>query len=237
MHVLVFRHVEFEHLGLIAPALESAGVTYEYVDLYRAPDAPVKLDSCDGVITMGGPMSANDDSPFILRELDLLREAADRSMPMLGVCLGSQLIAKALGGQVYKNSVKEIGWAPIHWTREAHHDPLFRGCAGSDVVFHWHSDTYDLPRGATWLASSKYCMHQAYRFRSNVYGLQFHLEVTPAMIDDWLHQDVNRGDVEGLTEPVDPNLYSRDMSDLANRVFGRWATLVGHLQYAAATRI
>src|SRR5689334_11083504 len=131
MHVLVFRHVEFEHLGLIAPALESAGVSYEYVDLFESPDARVALDECNGVISMGGPMSANDDLPFLRRELALLREAAEQDLPMLGVCLGSQLIAKAFGAPVYKNAVKEIGWAPIHWMRDAHHDPLFRGCAGS----------------------------------------------------------------------------------------------------------
>src|SRR3982750_2143424 len=161
MHVLVFRHVEFEHLGLIAPALESAGVSYEYVDLFQTPDVRVRLDSCDGVISMGGPMSANDDLPFIRRELELLSSAVSFGIPILGVCLGSQMIAKALGARVYKNTVKEIGWAPVHWMRDAQNDPLFRGCAGSDIVFHWHGETFDLPAGATWLASSRDCKHQA----------------------------------------------------------------------------
>lgn len=237
MFVLVFRHVEFEHLGLIASALDSADVSYEYVDLFRAPDARVALDSCDGVISMGGPMSANDDLPFIRRELELLRSAAARDLPMLGICLGSQMIAKAFGARVYQNRVKEIGWAPIHWTRDAQHDPLFRGCAGSDPVFHWHGETFDLPPGSTWLASSQGCRHQAFRIGNNVYGLQFHLEVTPAMIENWLTQQANSEDVAGLREPVDPNLHARELSDLAHRVFGRWAKIVAHhLEYAAVAR-
>jgi GMP synthase-like glutamine amidotransferase len=237
MHVLVFRHVEFEHLGRIAPALESAGVTYEYVDLLDQPDVRVALDACDGVISMGGPMSANDDLPAIRRELRLLREAAGMELPMLGVCLGSQLIARAFGARVYANPVKEIGWAPIHWTRDAQSDRLFRGCAGSDIVFHWHSETFDLPDGATWLASSKNCRHQAFRIGENVYGLQFHLEATPAMIKDWVEQPANHADVALLREPVDPHLHVRDVSDLAYRVFGRWARALLHQsQYAVAAR-
>ena len=234
MHVLVFRHVEFEHLGLIAPALENAGVSYEYVDLFEAPDASIRLDSFDGVISMGGPMSANDDLPFIERELELLRAAVSRQMPVLGVCLGSQMIAKALGARVYKNPVKEIGWAPVHWMRDAQNDPLFRGRAGSDVVFHWHGETFDLPPHATWLASSRRCKNQAFRVGSNVYGLQFHLEVTPAMVENWMVQTVNRRDVAELHDSIDPTLHARDLRDLAYSVFGRWALLVGARQYAVA---
>jgi GMP synthase (glutamine-hydrolysing) len=229
--------VNFEHLGLIASALESAGASYEYVDLFRAPDARVALDSCDGVISMGGPMSANDDSPFIRRELELLRSAGSRDLPILGVCLGAQMIAKAFGARVFKNRIKEIGWAPIHWTRDAQRDPLFRGCAGSDIVFHWHSETFDLPRGATWLASSQACRYQAFRIGSNIYGLQFHLEVTPAMIQDWFSQGVNSEDAAAFRETIDPNLHARELSDLAHRVFGRWAKIAAHkMEYALAAR-
>lgn len=237
MHVLVFRHVEFEHLGLIASALESAGASYEYVDLFRAPDARVALDSCDAVISMGGPMSANDELPFIERELELLRSAARRDLPIIGICLGAQLIAKAFGARVFRNRIKEIGWAPIHWTRDAHHDALFRGCAGSDIVFHWHSETFDLPRGATWLASSQACRYQAFRIGTNVYGLQFHLEVTPAMIKDWFAQAANAEDAQRVRETIDPDLHARELSDLAHRVFGRWTNMAAHTsQYALAAR-
>src|ERR1700681_4893243 len=105
MHVLVFRHISFEHLGMIGPALEAAGVSFSYVDLVENADAPVASASASGLIFMGGPMSANDDLPYIRRELELIGEAVSRELPILGICLGSQLIAKALGARVYPNGV------------------------------------------------------------------------------------------------------------------------------------
>src|SRR5207302_710127 len=131
-------------------------------------------------------MSVNDNLPYIRRELDLIREAASLGKAILGVCLGTQLIAKALGASVYPNSLKEIGWYPICWTGAASDDFLHRGLTAPETVFHWHSETFDLPPGAELLAYSDRCRHQAYRVGDKIYGLQFHLEVTPAMVADWL---------------------------------------------------
>ena len=127
MRVLAFRHVPFEHLGLISGELERASISIEYVDLFRDPRLSSRLESTAGLVFMGGPMSANDDLPYLRTELDLIREAVGKGMPVLGICLGSQLIAKALGARVYRNAVKEIGWAPVYWTSTALNDPLFRG--------------------------------------------------------------------------------------------------------------
>ncbi len=226
MRVLAFRHVPFEHLGLIGRELERASISIEYVDLYRDHRLSSGLESAAGLVFMGGPMSANDDLLYLRAELDLIRQAVGKGMPVLGICLGSQLIAKALGARVYRNAVKEIGWAPVCWTSAAREDPLFRGLSGPETVFHWHGETFDLPEGAEWLAWSGSCRNQAFRYGSGVYGLQFHLEVTPEMIADWLIQDANSGDVRELTSPVDPYQNALRLGELSSLVFSRWARLV-----------
>jgi GMP synthase-like glutamine amidotransferase len=126
---------------------------------------------------MGGPMSVNDeaDHPWLRSEKQALREAIAMDMPVLGVCLGAQLIASALGARVYRNAVKEIGWFPVQGVQGA--DSAFAFPSDS-TVFHWHGETFDLPHGAIHLARSEACKHQAFLFKRNVMGLQFHLEMT-----------------------------------------------------------
>jgi GMP synthase-like glutamine amidotransferase len=226
--VLAIRHVPFEHLGLISDSLAAHGIAWKYADLYAGGEADVR--QADGLILMGGPMSANDDVPYIRRGLELIGEAARLGLPILGVCLGSQLIAKALGSRVYKNPVKEIGWFPIHWTEATARDPLHRGLSGSDTVFHWHGETFDLPAGAELLASSDACRNQAYRVGSNIYGLQYHLEVTPAMITDWIEQDANCGDLREIQKPMNARTNAPRLAELASQVFGRWCGLAQETQ-------
>ncbi len=226
MRILVFRHVPYEHLGLIAPALEAAGLEYEYVDLPRDANRPLELETARGLIFMGGPMSVNDDLDYVRREIEVIRQAARRGLPMLGVCLGSQLIAKALGARVYRNTVKEIGWFPVRWTEAAAEDALLAGLPNPATVFHWHGETFDLPEGAAWLASSDACRHQAFRCGENIYGLQFHLEVTPGMIAGWLQEDENSADVREVPQPIDPEAGAAELARMGEVVFGRWAALV-----------
>jgi GMP synthase-like glutamine amidotransferase len=214
--VLAFRHVPFEHLGRIADSLERHGIACEYVDLYR-DDARPDTGAADGLIFMGGPMSANDDLPYIRQELEFIDEAITRGLPILGVCLGSQLIAKALGARVYPNSVPEIGWYPVHWTTAAARDRLHQGLEAPETVFHWHGETFDLPAGAELLASSEACRNQAYRVGANVYGLQYHLELTPEMLDDWRTE---------IPTPIDPHANAARLETLAAQVFGRWCDFV-----------
>ena len=219
MRVFAFRHVPFEDLGLIRASLEERGISIEYADLYR-PGAPVPdVTRAAGLIFMGGPMSANDDLPWLRQELQLISRAVDRRQPVLGVCLGAQLIAKALGSRVYQNAVKEIGWFEIHLTEAAARDALFAGIGPVETVFHWHGETFDLPPGAQWLAYSEACRNQAFRAGANTYGLQFHLEVTPAMIEDWCARDANRGD-------VDARRNAARLAALSSVVFGRWCDLL-----------
>jgi GMP synthase (glutamine-hydrolysing) len=222
--VLAFRHVPFEHLGMIGDSLGSHHIDCGYVDLYRGGTAD--LSGASGLVIMGGPMSANGNLPYIHHEIELIAEGAERGLPILGVCLGAQLIAKALGARVYANHVKEIGWYPLHWAGSAAQDRLHAGLTGSDTVFQWHGETFDMPQGAELLASSDACRNQAYRVRENIYGLQYHLEVTPAMIAQWLSEDAMCGDLREVTTRIDPEANAARLAELAGMVFGRWCEMV-----------
>jgi GMP synthase-like glutamine amidotransferase len=223
MRVLAFRHVPFEGLGLLEETLRARGADIEYVDAWQSGDEiPLPPDDA-ALVFLGGPMSVNDDLPYLRREMELIRDAATRRLPVLGICLGAQLIAKAFGAAVYPNPQKEIGWFNLHFTDAAARDPLFSGLS-RETVFHWHGETFDLPPGAELLASSDLCRNQAFR-RANIYGLQFHLEVTPAMIAEWCAQDENCGDVRELTSPIDPVAHSERLAALAKGVFERWWAL------------
>jgi len=224
--VLAFRHVPFEGIGRIAPLLEERGIACDYADLYRQGAAAPDIAAYNGLIFMGGPMSANDPLPYLDEERALIRQAAERRQPMLGVCLGSQLIARSLGGAVDRNPEKEIGWFDLHFTEAAADDAVFGRIPGPETVFHWHSDTWELPPGAVRLAWSKACPNQAFRAGNNIYGMQFHLEITPAMIAEWVAQEENCGDVRGLPAPLDPSRNSKRLEELSSLVFGRWCDLL-----------
>ena len=174
---------------------------------------------------MGGPQSANDPDPRLVAEMRLINQTMSRGLPVLGVCLGAQLIAKTLGARVYRNPSSEIGWAPVYFTEAAKGDPLFSGFSSPTTFFHWHGETFDLPAGAEWLAYSELCRNQAFRYGTNVYGVQFHPEITPEMIVDWSAQPANCGDVEALPAPIDP--HAVDSEKLARTILDGWLSVAG----------
>jgi GMP synthase (glutamine-hydrolysing) len=190
--VLIIRHMPHEAGGTLESALGRAGLKFHYVDLYRETPARLPLDEASGLIVLGGPMNVDqtDEYPFLADDVRWIQQAIARGLPLLGICLGSQLLAKALGARVYPNGVKEIGWYPIELTPAAADDPLFAQ-SGGRTVFQWHGDTFELPGGAVHLARSPLCENQAFRYGRNVYGLQFHIEMTAAMIDEWLSEKGN----------------------------------------------
>ena len=224
MRVQVFRHSPSDGLGLIQDALDAHGVVCEYADLYRRPESDVSIQKPDALIVMGGSMSANDDVWFIRHEIDCVQSALRLGKPVLGVCLGAQLIAKAVGERVFPNASKEIGWAPVQFTESAEDDPLFHGFR-YEHIFHWHGETFDLPQGAHLLASSAACRYQAFRLGDRVYGLQFHLEVTPEMIQQWCREDEACGVAREVSVPVDPYAHSARSMEIARTVFARWCAL------------
>jgi GMP synthase-like glutamine amidotransferase len=226
VRVVAFRHVPFEGLGHIQKALEERGITIEFADLYQVGSEAPETETAAGLIFMGGPMSVNDGLPYLEQEIEYIRRAAHNGQPVLGVCLGAQLAAKAMGARIYRNPATEIGWFDIHPTNAAREDSLFHGFSDSETVFHWHNETFDLPPDAELLASSERCLHQAFRVGSHIYGLQFHLEVTPEMIDDWCRQDANCGDVRELDSLPDPCHNAARLLELSRQVFGAWVNLL-----------
>lgn len=233
--VLVIQHVPHEGLGTFEPVLRDAGC--ETVTLHAAaPDVRWPLaDAVQGVILMGGPMAVYDRQrhPWMQDELHFLRNALQQELPILGVCLGAQLIAHALGGQVTKSPQKEIGWHPLTTTPEAAGDPLFAAFAATETVFQWHGDTFTLPREAVRLAGSPLCAQQAFRHRRNVYGLQFHVEVTEPLIRQWLEEAGNAAELQGLRGIINPKAIRDDaarhlprLQTLARSVASAWCTLL-----------
>jgi GMP synthase-like glutamine amidotransferase len=181
MKVHVLQHVPFEDIGSMSQWLETHGADVSYTRFFEEPALPQTKD-LDLIIVMGGPMSVNDDSIFqwLRHEKQFIRDAVVQGVSILGVCLGAQLIASALGASVYKNTHKEIGWFQIEATQPGVNTFHFPEKCN---VFHWHGETFELPGGAVCLARSAVCENQAFQLGQNVIGLQFHLETTPESVD------------------------------------------------------
>jgi GMP synthase-like glutamine amidotransferase len=177
-------------MGSLGGALAAAGLAVRPFDLFESVPDRLPWSEAAGLIVLGGTMSANDGDrfPFLVAELDWIRAAVHRHVPMLGICLGAQLLAKALGAAVYRNAQPEIGWYQVDLLPVAAEDRLFRGRSLRETVFHWHGDTFDLPAGAVHLARSPLCPHQAFRCGATAYGLQFHVEMAPDLMDLWLRE-------------------------------------------------
>jgi GMP synthase-like glutamine amidotransferase len=223
MKFLAFQHVPWETPGLIRTAAEAAGHTIEILHPADWPRAQSVYDSSEALVVMGGPMSANDDLDFLREEMRLMERALADAKPVLGVCLGAQLLAKTLGARVYPNRVKEIGWGTVTLTSAAAADPLFRGLPEAIEALHWHGETFDLPRGAQLLASSDVCVNQAFRAAENAWGLQFHIEATPDMIRNWLAEPSMCADLAFASRPIEPG---DGESAIARTVFDRWVSRV-----------
>ena len=178
MNAHYFQHVPFEDLGSIRSWLMSAGYEITCTPFFKSADLP-DPGNVDLLIVMGGPMSIHDEDlhPWLAAEKQFIRKMIGYGKPVLGICLGAQLIAGAMGAKVYPNPTKEIGWFPIEGL--ASKDPGIFSFPSAADVFHWHGETFDLPDRAVHLARSKACEHQAFQLGRSVIGLQFHLETTP----------------------------------------------------------
>lgn len=229
--VLILQHAAPEGPGLIAAALGAREVTADVVRLDQGRPAPDALGDAAGLVVLGGPMGANDEAvhPFLAAEKRLIRAAVDAKKPVLGVCLGAQLLASVLGATVRASGRREIGWHDVRMRGRASGDVLFHDVEPVITPLHWHGDVFDLPPGAEPLASSALTELQAFRHGEKAWGLLFHLEVTRAMVEEMVVAFA--GELKAAA--VEPSAILTGMArhlaraqDVGARVFRRWARLV-----------
>jgi GMP synthase-like glutamine amidotransferase len=180
----LFRHIKCEGPGYLSEVLERETVPFKLIAIDRNEDLPRNIDDCSGLVFMGGPMSVNDPLPWIEQELTLIRMAQSQAVPVLGHCLGGQLISKALGGEVTANPVKEIGWHPVRSSNNPTAQDWLGGLPGEPTLFHWHGETFSIPVGAEVILENDHCSHQAFAI-GNTLALQCHVEMTAPMVREW----------------------------------------------------
>jgi GMP synthase (glutamine-hydrolysing) len=181
---IVLRHSSLEGVGLLGTVLRDLGIPHRGLDLYRGEPPPKDLRSVGGIIVLGGAMGVYDADkfPFLKTELEVLERMITAGRPVLGICLGAQMVAQVLGARVFPGDGREVGWGTVTLTEDGGDDPVFGDSGPSLEVFHMHGDTYDLPADARHLARSDRYEQQAFEWGGVVYGLQFHLEFTESMV-------------------------------------------------------
>ncbi len=234
--ILVFQHVPYEPLGTLDPILRKAGFRIRYVNFGRDPKARPSLRGYVGLIVLGGPMNVDDvaDHPHLATEIELMAEANERGMQVLGICLGAQLLARALGAEVEAAPQKEIGWYDVELSPDGQADPVIGEFEPVQRIFQWHGDRFGLPDGAVSLARSAVCEHQAFRFGDHAYGFQFHLEVDQALIERWLSLPQYIREIDALGGAVDARAIRAEtgqriamLENLSKRTFGKWIERFG----------
>lgn len=229
--VLVFQHVPFEPLGTLDPLLKDAGFRIRYVNFGREPDSCPELDGYEALIVLGGPMNSDqiDTYPNLITEVSIIREAVERGMSVLGICLGAQLLAKALGGSVSRNKTREIGWYDVEMTEVGRKDPVLSSFAQQQEVFQWHEDGISLPLGAELLAGSLASPVQAFRYGEHAYGFQFHLEANQPLIERWLSVPAHAETLADEEGHIDADEIRNQIAEsigplqaLSRETFSRW---------------
>ncbi len=224
MSVLILKNTPIEGPGTIEDFLRECGIEYRVIELSRQPLPPV--ENFDTLVIMGGPMSVNeaDKYPYIAEEIDLVKDFIKKGKKVLGICLGAQIMAKAMGSDVYPGSEKEIGWYDIEVNGNGIKDVLINKLAvhprAGDYwkrfkVFQWHGETFDVPKGANHLARSEQYPNQAFRYGTKAYAFQFHIEATKEMIYTWLENEPV--DMEKITR--DTELFYQDYSGRAHNFY------------------
>jgi GMP synthase-like glutamine amidotransferase len=209
----IFRHVDCEGPGYLADVLETHRIPWRLIAVDQNETIPASIEGCAGLVFMGGPMSVNDPLPWIEPELGLIRAAAQAGKPVLGHCLGGQLISKALGGQVGPNRVREIGWHPVDRADTTAATDWLGALPARFEAFHWHGETFSLPPGAQPLLFNENCAHQAFAMDS-ILALQCHVEMTEELVREWVARYADE-----LSTPT-PSLQSPEQitADLPNRI-------------------
>lgn len=229
--VVVFRFSQTEGPGYLGQFLSRRGILWDQVNVDAGDSVPGDINGYSGLVLMGGPMSVNDDLPWIPAVLNLIRQAVGAGVPVLGHCLGGQLMSKALGGTVGPNPVKEIGWGGVS---KVGHNPApdwLGELPSSFEVFQWHGETFSIPDGAERLLESPFCANQAFLLDNRHLGLQCHIEMTASMIKAWC--ETGAGEIAqaahspAVQQPpaMEENLAARleDLHRIADVLYGKWA--------------
>lgn len=225
--VLIFRHVACEGPGYLGDVLDEKQIPYNIIRIDAGMPAPSSMDGAAGLVFMGGPMSVNDDLPWIQDELALIRSAHHSRLPILGHCLGGQLISKALGGEVTRNPVKEIGWFHLECAGITPATAWLKNLAFATECFHWHGETFSLPAGAQPLFHNRFCRNQGFVLGHSL-ALQFHVEMRAHMVKEWL--DCYRDDLpapapsvqspEAMLDDIDRRITA--LHAFAEIIYGEW---------------
>ncbi len=228
----IIQHLSFEDLGSLALPLVERGFQCNYLQAGVDDLNRIKQKEQDLLIVLGGPIGADEEAkyPFLIDELPILKHRLENDLPLLGICLGAQLMARALGVQIYPAIKKEIGWKPLTITDAGHSSPTMYFSNENTSMFHWHGDTFDLPVGATRLASTDICANQVYSYGKNAIGFQCHPEIQSASIEKWLighaHEITSEGisvhDVREMTTRLGANL-----EKCSGAFFNSWLDNVG----------
>jgi len=182
--ILIFRHYPTEGPGYFARFLDRQGIPHRTIKIDEGEPVPESIADISGLVLMGGPMSVNDSLPWIPKVLQLIRAAVAADVPVLGHCLGGQLLSKALGGRVRGNRAKEFGWLPVTAVDSPLTSAWLDDLPPHFEVFHWHGETFSIPPGATHILKSRYCRNQAFVIGKSL-GLQCHIEMTPELVRTW----------------------------------------------------
>jgi len=225
--VAIFRHLECEGPGYFAEFLNQHQIPHTLIRIDQGDHIPPSISGYRALVFMGGPMSVNDDLPWIAEELSLIRQAVKYDMPLLGHCLGGQLIAKALGATVSKNPVKEIGWHPVAKQPNPLTEDWLSGLPDEFEAFHWHGETFSIPHGAHSLLSSRYCHHQAFAI-GNTLALQCHVEMTESMVQEWTTEYANELRAPSASIQSGELILDRletkisQLNSIADKIYQRW---------------
>jgi len=224
--VTIFRHAAHEGPGYFAEFLDRKGIAHRLVRVDCDDPIPKSLDGIAGLVFMGGPMSVNDPLPWIPKLTDLIQKAVAADVPVLGHCLGGQLMAKAMGAPITRNAVKEIGWLPVRVVESPIARDWFGDLSDTMMVYHWHGETFAIPEGATRILASADCANQGFVIGKHL-GLQCHVEMTPELIASWV--DETDGELKpsptvqsGAEMLRDAETRTKEMHRIADKLYERW---------------
>ena len=236
--LLVFQHVAAEPLGTLDPLIRARGHRIRFANFERQPDAQPNVDPYRGLIVLGGPMNVEDHAhrQHLRTELRAIERMLAQGKPVLGICLGAQLLAHVLGSPVQRNPEPEIGWYRLQTTDAGRRDPVLAPLGAEAPVFQWHSYHFEVPQGAVHLARTDSCEPQAFRHGDNAYGFQFHLEMDAPLIERWLANPSYRDELAALGHTdeaairAQTRMHVAGMQQHADAVFNAFLDLVGRPQ-------